>query len=150
MNTPDADRAAIRDFVAGGRQPLAVNANPMAQALGMTLLAVDEQRGRVRLAFNPAPHFAQGTGVLQGGAVAGILDFAMAFATMALLGEGESIATVNLNTSLIRAVPLGPCFAEGEVERRGKSLAFARANLHATEAASEPLATATSVLALRR
>ena len=69
MNTPEADIAAIRRFIDGGRLPMAVDANPMAQALGMALHSVDEVRGNVELGFEPCASFLQGTGVLQGGAL---------------------------------------------------------------------------------
>ena len=58
-------------FIDGGRLPMAVDANPMAQALGMALHSVDEVRGNVELGFEPCASFLQGTGVLQGGALAG-------------------------------------------------------------------------------
>jgi acyl-coenzyme A thioesterase PaaI-like protein len=79
------DQALIHRFLAAPSQPLRINSNPMALALGMQLLRVDAAAGVVELAFTPDPLFIQGTGVLQGGAVTAMLDFAMAFATLALL-----------------------------------------------------------------
>ncbi|HKW82616.1 MAG TPA: PaaI family thioesterase [Burkholderiaceae bacterium] len=149
MNEPDADRAAIRRFLDAGRVPMRFDANPMAQALGATLLAVDELSGQARLAFEPAAHFVQGTGVLQGGAVAGMLDFAMALAMVSLLREGQACATVNLAASLMKPAPHGRYVALGEIERRGHTLAFARASLYTAEPECTLVATGTSVLALR-
>ncbi len=46
----------------------------MALARGMAWHGVDGAGGRVELSFDPGPHVVQGTGVLQGGALAGIGD----------------------------------------------------------------------------
>ena len=141
------DQALIHRFIAAGRQPLSFDANPMARALGTELQAVDLTAGTVTLAFEPEPLFIQGTGVLQGGAVTAMLDFAMAFATLAHLPIGASCATVNLNTAFLRPAPQGRYLAIGEVERRGKQLAFTHARLlRATD--RQVVATASSTLAL--
>ncbi len=149
MNAPDADRAALGRFIEGGRVPMPVESNPMAQALGMVLRAVDPACGGVELGFEPGGQFVQGTGVLQGGALAGMLDFAMAFAVMSKLADGETCATVSLNLSLMRPAPQGLYIARGELERRGRAMAFARATLETTGPEPVCVATATSVLALR-
>lgn len=141
------DQTLIHRFLAEGGQPLAFDANPMAVALGSTLLKVDREAGAVELSFAPQPLFIQGTGVIQGGAVTAMLDFAMAFATLAALPPTASCATVNLNTSFLRPAPQGTYLASGLVERRGKALAFARAELRRA-ADGVVVATATSTLAL--
>ena len=100
MSTPrfaNLDQALIHRFIDGGSKPIPFDANPMARALGAELRAADLPAGTVELAFAPDPLFIQGTGVLQGGAVTAMLDFAMAFATLAHLPVGGSCATVNLN-----------------------------------------------------
>ncbi len=141
------DQALIHRFIADGAQPIAFDANPMARALGAELRAADLHAGTVELAFAPDPLFIQGTGVLQGGAVTAMLDFAMAFATLAHLPIGGSCATVNLNTAFIRAAPRGEYLAIGEVERRARALAFTHARLLRRQD-RQVVATATSTLAL--
>jgi uncharacterized protein (TIGR00369 family) len=141
------DQALIHRFIAGGGQPLAFDANPMARALGTVLQAADLRAGQVTLAFEPDPLFIQGTGVIQGGALAAMLDFAMAFATLAQLPVGGSCATVNLNTAFLRPAPRGRYLAHGEVERRGRQLAFTHARL-VREDGGQTVASATSTLAL--
>ncbi|WOP15157.1 PaaI family thioesterase [Ottowia sp. SB7-C50] len=141
------DQALIHRFIDGGARPIPFDANPMARALGAELRAADLQAGRVELAFAPDPLFIQGTGVLQGGAVTAMLDFAMAFATLAHLPVGASCATVNLNTAFLRPAPQGHYLATGEVERRGRQLAFTHARLMRLED-RVVVATATSTLAV--
>ena len=155
------DQALIHRFVQDGGRPMAFDANPMARALGTELRAADLQAGRVTLftsdrgsavagmtlAFEPDPLFIQGTGVIQGGALTAMLDFAMAFATLAQMPVGGSCATVNLNTAFLRPAPQGRYLALGEVERRGRQLAFTHARL-LREDGEVLVATATSTLAL--
>lgn len=142
----NADQALIYRFLERPDQPLAIDSNPMAVALGSQLLMVETKTGRIELGFDPDPLFIQGTGVLQGGAVAAMLDFAMAFATLAHLPVGQSCATVNLSTAFLRPAPRGRYVALGEVERRGKALAFTHARLMRAEDRIV-VATATSTLA---
>jgi len=144
----NADLAALQRFFENGRQPTAVDTNPMAQALGMRLIDIDAQAGRIRLEFEPAPYFVQGTNVLQGGAVAGMLDFAMAFATLATVGAQQSCASVNLNTSFLKAAGPGRYVAVGELDRRARTMAFASATLATADEPDAPVATATSVLVI--
>ena len=150
MSSPrfaNPDQALIHHFIDSGAQPMPFDANPMARALGAELRAADLVAGTVALAFAPDRLFIQGTGVLQGGAVTAMLDFAMALATLAHLPVGGSCATVNFNTAFLRPAPQGPYLAIGEVERRGRQLAFTHARLMRLEDRTV-VATATSTLAL--
>ena len=148
MNAPvfgNPDQALIHRFVQQGGAAMAVDSNPMAQALQSTLLRVDRNLGEVEIAFEPAGLFIQGTGVLQGGAVTAMLDFAMAFAVLAKLSPQGSCATTNLNTSFLRAAPQGRYRAIGVVDRCGRTMAFARAQL-LEEKTGNLVATASSSL----
>lgn len=147
MPFTNPDQALIHRFIEGGSRPIPFDANPMAVALGAELRAADLSAGRVELAFAPQPLFIQGAGVLQGGAVTAMLDFAMALATLAQLPVGASCATVNLNTVFLRPAPQGCYIAVGEVERRGKQIAFTHARLLRQED-GQVVATATSTLAV--
>jgi uncharacterized protein (TIGR00369 family) len=150
MNPPvyrNPDQAQIHRFMAQPDSSLRFDGNPMALAMRTSILAVDATVGRIELAFDPDPLFIQGTNVLQGGAVTAMLDFAMAFALLAQLEPGQSCATVNLTTAFLRPAPQGRYVAIGELERRGKGLAFTRAEL-LREQDRVRVATATSTLAL--
>lgn len=140
------DQELIHRFLKQLGKPLAIDSNPMSMALGSQLLRVDVADGVVELVFDPDPIFIQGTGVLQGGAITAMLDFAMAFATLAHLPIGQSCATVTLNTAFLRPAPKGRYLAVGEIERKGKSLVFTHAKLMRSED-RVVVATATSTLA---
>ena len=100
----------------------------------------------ITLEFTPDAIFVQGAGVLQGGAVSAMLDFAMAFAVLALLPAGQACTTTNANVSFLRAAPRGRYVAIGEIERRGRQLAFTRARLMAADLPERVVATASSTL----
>lgn len=141
------DQALIHAFLSGGQVPMSVDSNPMALALGTRLLSVHPGAGIVELSFEPQPLFIQGLGVLQGGAVSSMLDFAMAFAVLAHVPVGVNCTSVNLNTAFLRPAPAGRYVATGEIERCGKSMAFAHARL-VHQARNQVVATATSTLAV--
>lgn len=145
----NADQALIHRFLAGEGGPLPIDSNPLARALGSELRVIDQERQLVVIEFDPDPLFIQGTGVLQGGAVSAMLDFAMAFAVLARVPVGVSCATVAMTTSFLRAAPKGRYRATGEIERCGKTLAFARARLSRCDGDHDTVvATASSTLAL--
>ena len=141
------DQALIHRFVQSVSTAMPIDSNPMARALHATLLRVDRERGEVDIRFEPADLFIQGTGVLQGGAVTAMLDFAMAFATLASLPPQASCATVNLNTSFLRPAPQGRYIATGTVDRCGKAMAFSQARLVRADT-GQLVATASSSLAV--
>lgn len=130
-----------------GRQP-GFERNPMARALGTRVLEIDAQAGRIRLGFAPEGIFVQGTGVLQGGAVSAMLDFCMAFVVLAQLPPELGCTTANMSVSYLRAAPRGAYEAMGEIERRGRRLAFTRGSLYPAGAPDRVVATATSTLAI--
>jgi uncharacterized protein (TIGR00369 family) len=141
MHNPD--QALIHQFQ-NGDTALAIDSNALAPQLGGHLLHVNRDSGRVDLSFAPGSLFTQGGGVIQGGIVCAMLDFAMAFAVLARLPAGETAVTVNLNTSYLRAVRQGKLLVTGLVDRLGTAAAFATARLTAQDGLL--LATASSTL----
>ena len=148
MSVVNPDQAALKRFVRESGAATTFDANPLAMAMGTRILAVDDQAGLVRLAFAPDGIFVQGAGVLQGGAIGAMLDFAMAFAVLAVLPEGQTCSTANVNVSFLRAAPGGDFVATGEITRRGSRLAFTRASVFSADAPHRLVATATSTLAI--
>lgn len=143
MTNPD--QALILQFAAQApTQPWPMQSSPLLAALQAQLTAVDLARGRVTLHFSPGDTFIQGGGVVQGGAVMTMLDYAMAFAAFTQVAPEQSVVTANLTVSFLRAVRPGELVAEGEVERAGRSLVFTRARL--LDAQGLLLATAVSTL----
>ena len=101
----------------------------------------------IRVGFDPSREFLQGNGVVQGGIVAAMLDLTAAFASLATLREGQTAATASLSISLQAAVRAGPLIGTGFVERAGRRLIFARAQLQGGDG-SELLASAHTVMSV--
>ncbi|MBL8385990.1 MAG: PaaI family thioesterase [Burkholderiales bacterium] len=148
MSEINPDQVDLHRFAADpGHQP-GFERNPMARALGTRVLAIDAQAGTIRLAFAPEGIFVQGTGVLQGGAVSAMLDYSMAFVVLAQLPLELGCTTASMSVSYLRAAPRGAYEAVGEIERRGRRLAFTRSSLYPAGAPDRVVATATSTLAI--
>lgn len=135
------------NLLRGGGQPRMIDSNPVAVALRAMLVTVDAKRGAAELRFEPGVEHLHGAGNVQGGVVATMLDFALAFALSARLPMEQTHATASLNVHFIRAVGLGSVTATAQVDRVGRRLGFASARLCAT-ASGDLLATATSVMAI--
>ncbi|MGZ5829745.1 MAG: PaaI family thioesterase [Xanthobacteraceae bacterium] len=137
------DQALLQRFSGA---PLAIDSNPLAAALECQLLSLDRTAGVVRLSFNPGPQFVQGRGVVQGGIVSTMLDFAAAFAALSVVPEGQTAATASMTVNFQGAVRAGPVMATGTVERAGKRLIFTRARI--TGEADRLMAAATAVMSV--
>ena len=117
-------------------------------ALGARLMYVEAGQGTVQLQFEPGNIFLQGEGVIQGGAVTAMLDFATACATMAVLPAGHDCATITLTSSFFRPVCPGRLLVQAEIEKRGRTTVFARASIASAEEPWRVLAMANAVLAV--
>ena len=138
------DLALAREFMQGDGRPLALDASPLQRALKGEILQIDAKRGCSVLAFEPGAEFVQGGGVIQGGIVATMLDFALAFATLVRLQPDASVGSVTLTVNFMRPALPGRVIARGKIVRMGARLVFAEADIGAEE--SDPIATATSVI----
>ncbi len=121
------DQALLKRFLAASATPVAIDSNPLGTALRARLL--DRKGATLQIAFEPGREFLQGNGVVQGGIVTTMLDMTAAFAVLATLPDDRTAATASLTASFLSAVRPGPLLATGLVERAGRRLIFARAQL---------------------
>ncbi|TNE39440.1 MAG: PaaI family thioesterase [Alphaproteobacteria bacterium] len=103
--------------------------SPASAALGLELTDVDVDGNRVKMVFHATDALCNKWGGIQGGMVAAMLDDAMAIAIGLSLEWGQISPTLEMKTSFISAARPGLIVAEGWVVRRGKSVAFAEAEL---------------------
>lgn len=116
---------------------------PTSALLGMTVLAVDQVTGTVRLQFTPKPEFCNPMGNVQGGFVVAMLDDAAALAAIVKSGKRITVPTLELKTSFFAPAKLGgPLFAEGRCVKLGQRIAFMEADL--TDSAGTLLARLTT------
>jgi len=126
----NSDRELVLELAQSGRLPAPLASNPLACELEGQVLELATDRGLATLAFAPPARFAQGGGVLQGGIVAALLDFAMAFAAHAkLLRDDRGFATASMSVHLLRPAPPARYLSRGRIVRAGRKLLFAEAEL---------------------
>jgi len=112
------------------------------------LFFLDHDTGEVRVSFNPDNLFLQGAGVIQGGALSAMLDFATACSSMSVLSPDQVCATISLTTSFMRPAPKGRYFVHSKIEKHGRSAIFAHASLTKHDQPNKPIANASAVLAV--
>ena len=102
---------------------------PLHQFLSVELLDVDNPAAGI---WFPVAEAAQNNvGVLHGGVVTALLDVASYLALLPELGTGENAVTHDLSVSLLRPVRAGGRVElTGTVLRRGRAVAFLRADAH--------------------
>jgi acyl-coenzyme A thioesterase PaaI-like protein len=140
---PNPDHVLIRAFMAGGGTPVRVETNELFRALNTTLAGYDAGARTVTLRFEPGDLFRQGSGVIQGGAISAMLDFAMAFAAMTTVELTSSVTTTAMSTSFYTAGKGKIYEAVGKVDKPGRRVVFTSAVLSCE---GKQVAAATSTL----
>jgi uncharacterized protein (TIGR00369 family) len=98
----------------------AANAVPFSRLLGIELVEVTN--GTATLALEVRNDLKQNHGVVHGGAIASLIDSAMAFAIIPLLAAREKVTTVDLTISYLRPLTKGRATATARVVRSGRRL----------------------------
>ena len=98
----------------------AVDSVPYAHLLGIELDAIS--KGAATLGLDVRKELLQNHGVVHGGAIASIIDTAMAFAIITLLEPREKVTTVDLTISFLRPLTKGRITAVAKVVRAGRRL----------------------------
>jgi uncharacterized protein (TIGR00369 family) len=115
---------------------------PAAATLGFKLLAIDPERGTIRVQFEGKREFLNPMGVVQGGFLAAMLDDTLGPALVCSLPPGHFAPTIELKVNFIKPAPPGVLIGEGRVVSRGGTIAFLAGELRSE--AGELLATATA------
>lgn len=115
---------------------------PTGPLFGMTVLGVDQDKGTVRMSFEPGANLTNPRGTIQGGIVTAMLDDCAAYAGIVALGEPGFIASLEVKTSFLSPAYPGLLYAEGRCLKMGKSSCFLEADL--TDADGKLLARLTS------
>jgi uncharacterized protein (TIGR00369 family) len=131
-----------------GAAPLPITHCTFAEEFGIMLVALDLEAGKTRIAAALDERWVNGNGVIQGGVVAGILDFAMAFTVLARRGSARVMATTNLDVAYLRPAYPGRFEATAELISLGRSVAFLRAEMFGPN--GKCVATATSTGMVRK
>ena len=105
----------------------ALAAVPYAELLGIELEHVGP--GVATLGMPVRRQLTQNHGVVHGGAVASLIDSAMAFAIIPLLAPKERVTTVDLTISYLRSVTGGRMTSTAKVVRAGRRLIVVSADV---------------------
>jgi uncharacterized protein (TIGR00369 family) len=138
------DRYFIEQFMEHGWRDRTVPNSPLAQQFDMCL--VSASRGRIDARFEIGSEFTQGGGVIQGGIVAAMLDFGLAFAALSVLDIGRTAVTTSLTVNYLRPAQKGSYRVEGQLDKQGRTLIYASARLFCDQ--DRLVATATSPMAI--
>jgi uncharacterized protein (TIGR00369 family) len=95
---------------------------PVSQLIGFRL--VDAEEGRVTFELEAGPQHSSPPGTLHGGILCDVADAAMGCATVSLLDEGQSFATVELKINFLKPVWTGRLTAVGTVVKAGRTLSL--------------------------
>ncbi len=136
----------LEAFLKAGGGPADMQ-DPLARALKGRVLEMGE--GRAVLSFEPDLGFTQGAGVIQGGVVGALLDYAIAIAAFSRLAADRTFGTVSLTAHFLKPAPPGLYRAVGTLDRMGSSMIFGSGVLY-RDKAETPTATATAVMATSR
>lgn len=98
----------------------AANAVPFSKLLGIELVEVTT--GSATLSLKIRKELKQNHGVVHGGAIASLIDSAMAFAIIPLLAPKEKVTTVDLTISYLRPLTKGRARCSAKVLRAGRRL----------------------------
>ncbi len=121
------DLIALHSVMDEGHTNVTLDVNPLAQHLNTKIMTAEF--GSVTMAFTIGDEFVQGNGVIQGGALAMMLDFGLAFAGMSVISLEQNVSTTNMNVSFMRPALPGEYTVVGDVEKAGRSMIFARCQL---------------------
>ncbi len=118
----------------------ALDAVPFAKLLGLELDTIEP--GLAVMSLRIRQELKQNSGVVHGGAIASLIDTAMAFAIIPLLAEGERTTTVDLTINYLRPLTSGRVTATARVLRAGRRVIALSAEV--SDELSNPAATALS------
>jgi acyl-coenzyme A thioesterase 13 len=110
-----------------GKNSKEANPSPFGRWLDGKVIEVEE--GYVSLEFLVRPEFANPSGMIHGGAYAGIFDDVIGITTFTL-GHEEFYAAINLNVDFLRPSQIGETITiKSRVLRSGKSIAHVEAEI---------------------
>ncbi len=124
----DAQRQRLLDWAGSMNRSIeraraaGASIGPIAEALHIANDGAED--GRARYHLDVVPELLNPHGVLHGGAVYTMVDYAMGGATMSALGPGEICATIEIKISYLAGVRVGRLDCETEIIKQGRQVVF--------------------------
>jgi uncharacterized protein (TIGR00369 family) len=120
---------------------------PMVRAFGLRGVSIGDDRARVRMPFDPTHTNSRGD--VHGGALAVLMDCVLSCAVRAHDPRNFGVITIDMSLHFV-ASSNGELIGSAHCERRGRSLSFARGEVHDPSGLLVALATGTFKLVDRR
>lgn len=102
-------------------------ANPTFMTLGITPVSWGNNRAVLKMTITDKFH--NGVGFLQGGFYVILADEAIALAILAELAPDQGTTTISETTEFIRSAKEGEIFAVARINRKGRRIVFAEAEV---------------------
>ena len=119
--------------------------SPYYQAMGMSLVELEEGRALLRVAVQPSQLNADG--ILHGGVLPAVADGAMGNALRTLRGPAAQVLTAEIHLHYLRPVRSGSLLAVGQVVQSGRRLSFAEVEIR-EESSGKPVARGSGVFVI--
>lgn len=103
--------------------------SPFAKQLDATLVSLDLDSGSITCAFTVTKEYLHGGGVVQGGIIASMLDFAIAMLSLAVIDDKHLVATTDLHTQFLKPASPGVYKATATFARKGRAVHFGKADI---------------------
>ncbi|NDZ13195.1 phenylacetic acid degradation protein [Variovorax sp. WS11] len=121
-------------------------AMPMARAMALRGEAIGHDRARIRMHYQAEQTNSRGD--VHGGAIASLLDCTLAAAVRSHDPAGFGVVTIDLTLHFVSAGG-GDLVANAHCDRRGRSISFARGEVHTEDGTLVAMATGTFTLLAR-
>ena len=103
---------------------------PCNVTLNSRVIAMDQDVGRAIMTFEAKPEFCHSRNtIVQGGFLCAMIDSVMTHALIAAAGLNVRVPSLELKVSFLAATGPGLICGEGQVMRRGRSIAFLEGSL---------------------
>jgi len=149
MNASTAASSSVADTNPFAGEPAGVLFGlpmPMARAMALRGEAVGHDRARIRMLYQPEQTNSRGD--VHGGAIASLLDCGLAAAVRSHDPAAFGVVTIDLTLHFVSAGG-GDLIATAHCERRGRSISFARGEVHTEDGTLVAMATGTFKLVAR-
>ena len=118
--------------------------------MGRRVLSAESGSGTSEVSFEAPETFTNGTGNVQGGFLAAMLDSAMGAALSTVLLKGETPPTLEMKINFIKPAKIGRIAGSGRVLHRGRSVVFVEGELRSESGTLLATGTSTNLIQLRR
>lgn len=128
MINDNPERAFLEQIISEGRLDVPLDMTHGLRELKARL--VQGEPGKLEFSFQAPETSIQGNGVVSGGTLSTILDYAMAYAVLSKLKFGKTCATTSMTVNMQAAAKPTSLKVIGYVDRVGRQVAFARSEIY--------------------